>query len=149
NAFASLRNSLTDLRHALGPEAFRLRSPTLHTLLLDLSGAEVDVLDFDAAITQGDQASLERAVALYRGALLEGCAEEWALQEREAREQAYLGALELLAAAAMGRGEPGAAERFLRLAVGVDPTREGVHRVLMEVLARSGNYAAATQVYRD
>src|SRR5579872_1149019 len=40
-AFANLRRSLNDLRHALGPEARRLRSPNTQTLCLDLTGAEV------------------------------------------------------------------------------------------------------------
>src|SRR5437016_2726462 len=39
----SLRNSLSDLRKALGPEASRLSSPTPHTLMLGLTGACVDV----------------------------------------------------------------------------------------------------------
>src|SRR5436309_2091731 len=43
----ALRNWLFDLRQALGPEAARLRSPTSHTLALDLTGAAVDVLAFD------------------------------------------------------------------------------------------------------
>src|SRR5262249_46637478 len=68
-----LRNSLTELRRALGPEAGRLRSPTPHTLLLDLTGAEADVVAFDAAIARGDPTSLQQAVSLYRGPLLEGC----------------------------------------------------------------------------
>ncbi len=54
------------------------------------------MVTFDAAIARGDAASLEAAVALYRGPLLEGCAEEWVFQEQEAREQAYLTAREKL-----------------------------------------------------
>src|SRR5947209_19644479 len=76
---ASLRNCLTDLRHALGVESERLRSPARQTLALELTGAEVDVLSFDAAIARGDAESLEAAAALYRGPLLEACAEEWVL----------------------------------------------------------------------
>src|SRR5438270_10149138 len=90
----SLRVCLADLRRALGPEADRLRSPSLHALSLDLSGAQIDVVAFDRAIARGDLASLEEAISLYRGPLLEGCVEEWAFQERQAREQAYLAALE-------------------------------------------------------
>src|SRR5687768_17198872 len=82
----NLSMSLTDLRHALGAEAARLRSPARHTLCLDLAGAAVDVLAFDAAVANGDATSLEQAVALYRGPLLEGCAEEWIFQERQVRE---------------------------------------------------------------
>src|SRR5712692_5372236 len=46
-------------------------------LCLDLAGADVDVLRFDAAIAAGDEPSLERAVRLYRGPLLMECCEEW------------------------------------------------------------------------
>src|SRR5690242_12962161 len=105
-AMVSLRSGLTDLRRALGPEVERLRSPSLHTLSLDLSGAQVDLVAFDQAIVRGDLSSLEQAISLYRGPLLEGCAEEWAFAERQVREQAYLGALERLAAPAIERGDP-------------------------------------------
>src|SRR5205085_1362126 len=93
--------------------------------------------------------SLEEAVGLYRGSLLEGCPEEWAFQERQAREQAYLTALERLAADALARGRPEAAEEHLRRAVGVDPLRETAQRALMAALAAQGNYAAALLAYRE
>jgi DNA-binding SARP family transcriptional activator len=148
-ALANLRNTLKDLRHALGPEAGRLRSPTTRTLTLDLSGAEVDVLAFDAAITRGDLPSLEQAVALYCGPLLEGCEEEWVAEERRAREQAYLAALEALAADARARDDLAATERALRQAVAADPLRESAQRALIETLAAGGSDAAAMQVYRE
>jgi DNA-binding SARP family transcriptional activator len=148
-ALASLRNSLMDLRRAMGPEGHRLHSPSPSTLRLRLKGAEADVVAFDEALSCGDAPSLDRAVSLYRGPLLEGCIEEWVLQERQAREQAYLGALEQLAADAKGASQPGAAERYLRLAVAVDATRETAQRALMRLLADSGNYAGALQNYRD
>ncbi|MBI3722288.1 MAG: hypothetical protein HY248_07010, partial [Fimbriimonas ginsengisoli] len=134
-AARSLRTSLFDLRQALGPAAGRLRSSTPHTLCLDLAGAEVDVLAFDEAIAQGDVPALERAVVLYRGPLLEGCAEEWAFQERQVREEAYLLALETLARHAWESGDLGTAERYLRRAVAADLFRESAQRALMQVLA--------------
>src|SRR5689334_21801726 len=81
---------------ALGPEAPRLHAPQFRALCLILPGAAVDVVAFDAAIARGDAGSLREAVDLYRGPLLEECAEEWVLPEREAREAAYLCALENL-----------------------------------------------------
>src|SRR6476660_8361085 len=51
---ATLRRYLTDLRRALGPEAPRLHSPSASSLTLDLEGAAVDVLAFDAAASRGD-----------------------------------------------------------------------------------------------
>jgi DNA-binding SARP family transcriptional activator len=148
-ALGNLRNALTDLRQALGTEAHRLHSPTPHTLSMDLSGAEVDVVAFDRCVTQDDAAALEQAIGLHEGVLLEGCEEEWVFQERQQREQVVLQALETLAASSRERGEVGAAECMLRRAVGVDPLRESAQRALMEALALGGNAAAALQVYRE
>jgi predicted ATPase/DNA-binding SARP family transcriptional activator len=145
----NLRRNLTDLRRVLGPDADRLHSPTFRTLRLDLEGAEVDLIAFDAAVARRDADSLEEAVSLYRGPLLEGCAEEWILGEREPREQAYLRALETLAAERMARNDAPAAERHLRRAVACDPLRESVSRALMQSLAEQGEFAAVTRVYRE
>jgi predicted ATPase/class 3 adenylate cyclase len=145
----SLRTCLADLRRALGREAGRLSSPGPRSLALDLTGAAVDVLAFDAAILQGDLPSLEQAVSLYRGPLLEGCAEEWVFQERSCREQSYLQGLERLARHAVSTGDAEAAERWLRRVVATDPLRETAQRQLMAVLADAGNYTAAAEVYRE
>jgi DNA-binding SARP family transcriptional activator len=148
-ALASLRMRLTDLRRALGTEACRLCAPTPRTLRLDLSDAEVDVLAFDEAVAEGGEAALKRAVALYRGPLLDGCTEPWAFQERQSREQAYLRALETLATRALAAGDPTTAEQHLRRAVATDPLRESAQRALMQALAAANNYAAAVWVYRE
>ena len=148
-ALSNLRRSLTDVRDLLGAEARRLQPEKPRGLRLDLDGADCDVLSFDGCIEQGDAAALERAVALYRGPLLESCTEDWVFSERAAREEAYLLALERLAGHAIARGEPGEAVRYLRGVVATDPLRESAHRRLMEALAASGDYPAVTQVYRD
>lgn len=148
-AYASLRRALTDLRQAIGADAMRLCAPTPQTLCLDLTGARVDVLDFDAAVSTGDPAALQQAVELYAGPLLEGCTEIWVLQERETREQAYLAALETLARQALTTRDYTAAIGCLRRVVGCDPLRESAQRRLMEALVADGDVAAAMQVYRD
>src|SRR5207302_8267516 len=145
----NLRRNLTDLRDALGPEAHRLQTPTPRTLRLDLAGADVDVLRFDAAIAAGDGPSLERAVRLYRGPLLVECSEEWIIPERTAREQAYLGALESLAREARAQKDREAEGHYLRRALAVDPLREGAQQALMESLAAQGDVSAALLVYRE
>lgn len=145
----NLRRELSHLRRALGSEAGRLGTSGTHTLRLELAGAEVDVLEFDAAVAQGDPPALRRAISLYGGPLLEGCAEDWALPEREARLQAYLRALETLAEFELAQGEPEEALPYLRRAIAADPLRESAHRTLMEALAAGGQRAAATQAYRE
>jgi predicted ATPase/DNA-binding SARP family transcriptional activator len=145
----ALRNCLTDLRQALGPQTGRLHAPTSRTLALDLDGAFVDVLAFDAAIARADPASLAGAISLYRGPLLMECADEWVSQERHTREQAYLTALERLAADALAVNDLAAAEGYLRRAAAADPLRESTQRSLMQALADGGNYASALVTYRE
>src|SRR5262249_1174752 len=114
-----------------------------------LEGAQVDVAAFEEALSRDDPASLQAAVHLYRGPLLEGCTEEWVFQERQAREQAYLKALERLASVAMEQGTPGPAAEYLRRALGIDPVGERRYRALMAALAQGGDYAGVMQVYRQ
>src|SRR2546425_734509 len=70
-------------------------------------------------------------------------------KERQAREHAYLSALEALAEHAMAAGEPAEAQRYLQRVTAVDPVRESAHRALMRACAGGGNFAAALQTYRD
>jgi predicted ATPase/DNA-binding SARP family transcriptional activator len=145
----NLRRSLSDLRGALGDYAGCLVSPAPHTLRLELPKECIDVALFDALIARGDEVSLRRAVSLYRGPLLEDCAEEWALPERAARERAFLSALDTLSGEATARGDAAAAVRYARLAAAADPLSEPAHRRLFEALAACGDYAGVTQGYRD
>jgi predicted ATPase/DNA-binding SARP family transcriptional activator len=148
-ALHNLRDALVHLRKALGPESARLQSPTRHTLLLDLTAAEVDVVRFDAAVKAGDEASLRGAVELSTRPLLEGCLEAWVLPEREHREQACLMALEALAEAAERRGDYTGALALLRRAEALDNLRDSIQRRLMRVLTASGDTPAALLAYRD
>ena len=148
-ALANLRLSLTDLRRALGEQAERIGSPTTQTLCLDLKGAEMDLIAFSTAVQSDDPALWERGVDTYRGVLLEGCTEEWVLPERQAHEQAFLCLLERLAAREQSEGKPMAAVRHLRRALTADPFAESVHCSLMQALADAGDFASATQHYRD
>src|SRR5579862_3509012 len=131
-AFANLRPVLSELRSALATQGTRLQSPDRHTLLLDLAGAEVDLLRFDAAINSGKPSDLQHAVALYRGPLLEGCHEEWVPQEREAREQLYLQALQKLGDMALAGGDHDIAAGYYQQAVRVDPWQEAARRGWMQ-----------------
>ena len=149
-SFANLRPALSALREALGEESHRLESPNRRTLMLNLtSGAEADVATFDAAIANGQLAALEQALALYRGPLLEGCAEEWVVQDRDAREQACLKALQTLATAAFEAGNYTTSADYWRRAIALDPFRDAARRGAMAALIQQGDSNAALQVYRE
>jgi len=57
--------------------------------------------------------------------------------------------LERLAADASARGDHARAVSYLRRLVAADPLRDSAQRALMQALARVGDFAAVTQVYRD
>ena len=128
----NLRRALTNLRRALGVEAYRLQSPQPGALLLDLHGASVDAAVFAEAAARGDRASLETAVALYRGPLLLACTEPWAAAARADCEQRFLHCLRQLGGQALEAGDYPDAIGYLRRAIAVDPLSEPAQRALME-----------------
>lgn len=149
-ALTYLRQALTELRRALGEQAGRILSPSQKTLHFDIGdAADVDYFAFEGYLKRGDTASLEKAVALYRGPLLEGWTEEWLLSQREASALSYLNALEAIARHATESGASDEGVRFLRLLVAADPLRESASRSLMQALANTNDFAAVTQVYRE
>ena len=151
-ALYNLRRNLTDLRNALGPEAGRIKSPTPRSVRLNLDGCQCDVSLFDSASTLGKSApseALARAVAVYRGPLLEEFTDEWIAVERQVRAQAYLEMLETLAAREMTANAWAEAVRWTRLAVAADPFQEAAQHTLIEALAASGERTAAMLAYRE
>ena len=148
-ALYNLRQSLSNLRRALNGTGLHFDAPAVNALSLNLAGAVADVIAFDAAIADGTQAGLERAVGLYRGPLLEGCDEEWVVSERRVREESYLSALAGLADQSLAQGEADRAISYLRTAVQADPFRERTQRALLQALAGAGEVGEALQAYRD
>lgn len=148
-ALASLRRTLTDLRAALGPFDSKVVTPSPKTLLLVETGVWVDVAEFDRLAGSEDLDGLEAALALYRGPLLEGCAEEWVLGDRQSREETFLQASERAARLAMEQGLYSQAISVLKRAIAVDPFRESATRNLMEACAANGDHAAAVVAFRQ
>lgn len=141
HALANLRRSLTDLREALGPEEGRLQSPNKRTLLLDISGADIDFLRFDA--------NPENHLELGSATLLESVTEEWATQERRPREEAYLNARLKLAREAEHRRDFVGATRHYQALIDRAPENEVAWRGLMSSLAGSGDHNAALAAYHQ
>lgn len=147
-ALANLRTSLSELRAALGSEGHRLDTTGSQLVKLNLDGASVDVREFDQCVASGTRSDLEKAVALYSGPLLEGCSEEWASQERGAREQECLDALQILGETTHRSGDHRSAIRWFKQLVNLDPWSDRGHRGLMEALAADGDLNEALRVYR-
>ncbi len=147
-ALFNLRENLHDLRRALGPLANRITSPQRASIRLVLNPAEADVLRFDALLASSEDDAVREAVFMYRGHLLEGCHEEWANSERDARALKWAEAVEGLAERDIATGHFRDATRILRPLARIETYRESAHRLLMQALAGSGNQAEATRIYR-
>ena len=88
-------------------------------------------------------------MALYRGTAAGGVRRGvGASRSGCPREEAYLAALETLAAHAVARGDPATAVCRLRQAVAVDPLRETAQQALLKALVASGDYIGALLAYR-
>lgn len=129
---ANLRRTLTDLRHALGPAAERLTTPTPQTITLQLSPDDADVLAFQAG-------ALER----YGGELLPGCPLEWVETERRVLAESFLAQGEARAA----QLPPSQALELLERLRATDPLRESLLRLQLTTLTQQGNRAEAQQLY--
>jgi DNA-binding SARP family transcriptional activator len=162
-ARASLRQTLSDVRAALGPGVLVGRE----TVAFDRAQPyHLDAERFAALVapaaapptTAGDggarAAGLRAALALYRGDFLEGMVlpdapafDEWQAGQRERLRQLAVQALQALAAHDAAQGETLAAVDGLTRVLALDPWREEAHRQLMALLAATGQRAAALAQY--
>ncbi len=93
-------------------------------------------------------ARLHRAVALYRGELLEGFYDDWIINERYRLEALFLEALAALMAASEAHGEHEAALAAALRLLHHDPLREDAHRAAMRAYGCLGQRNTALQQYQ-
>lgn len=154
-ARASLRQMLSSLRKALAGARAPILSADGEMVSLDTGAVEVDALTFERLAAERTAESLEAAVALYRGELLEGFSlreagfEEWLGAERRRFHVLAVQALSDLVEhlARTDRFDRGVqtAERLLAL----DPLQEWAHCALMRLHWRSGRREAALRQYQE
>lgn len=109
----------------------------------------VDVATFEAACLSNGLEEMERASSLYRDELLAGLQipvepfNDWLTVERQRLSSLQLNVLHRLALARAGAGDTDGAIVAARRMAALDPLREDGHRLLMRLLAASGNRAGA------
>lgn len=149
----SLRQALFILRRVLqaAPSPALLVDP--RSVSLDASAVEVDAIGFERLVAAGTEESLARAVALYRGDLLEGIGvkeagfEDWLLGEQGRLRDLALKALERLLALHTAASNPERAVHVSRRLLALDPLHEDVHRTLMRLYMKQGRWGAALRQY--
>jgi TolB-like protein/tetratricopeptide (TPR) repeat protein len=148
HARAALRNALHFLRRHVGDQVLLTRGDELG---VNREILMCDVTDFNAALDQGD---LGRALALYRGAALEGLHvegapefEQWLDGERRRLSRKAHDAARSLARVTEHAGDAPAAASWLRLALTFDPEDEVGLQHLMRVMDLCGDRAGALRQY--
>lgn len=92
-------------------------------------------------------ASLQVAVELYRGDLLEGWYQDWCLYERELLQNKYLMILDKLLGYCLSHQEYEAGQRYGALILRHDRAHERTHRMLMRLQHMAGDRTGALRQY--
>jgi DNA-binding SARP family transcriptional activator len=160
SARASLRYALTLARRVLEPEG----TPRGSILIADRASVQLnagrittDVAEFEAALQAAARAGsseegarwLARGVDLYRGELLAGYFDAWALQERGWLAERYFQALDRLIAHLEEAGDFPRALEYARRGASLDATREELHCALMRLYTSMGQPAAARRQFLE
>ena len=166
DARAALRRTLSVLNAGLGAGALAIDRSAVALREADV---EVDLRQFREALGRARNhrhdpdvrcgsctAALREALALDRGEFMSGFAlrdseafDDWQIAEAESHRRDLAGALERLARSLATAGGTERALEAGRRWLELDPLHEPAHRLLMELLARAGEPAAAIQQYRD
>ena len=150
----SLRQALSLMRKALSHVDTRGLIAYEDTISFEPTALATDAIVFGDLVAQSGIDSMEEAIALYGGELLEGFQiaapefESWMTAERERFREMALEAMTKLLGHHLSMG---AVERGIRIAarlLAADPLQERVHRTLMELYCRQGRHGAALRQYR-
>ena len=151
----SLRQCLAALRNTLGAEASEpIVADTASVLLAPSDRWAIDVAAFEAACQSKGVADLERASTLCRDEFLAGLQiavepfNDWLTLERQRLTSLRLDLLQRLAQARAEAGDTEGAIAAARQLNALDPLREDGHRLLMRLLAASGNRSCCAQAVR-
>lgn len=149
----SLRQMLTALRKLLGNDAQNIISTQGDNIVFDPQHVTCDVWEFDTRSKSSDLATLESALALYRGPLLTDVRsassefDEWASQARRSREVQAADVFERVIAALFNAGRLTEARDYALSLIEIDPAHEPGHRFLMRIYAGLEQRSAALHQY--
>jgi len=150
----SLRQCLAALHNSLGSELWdAIRVDARQLSMITPNNWAIDVSVFEASRGSSDPAKLDYACNLYRGELLAGLHipvepfNDWLTVERQRLHALHLELQHKLAVILLERSENTLALTAARKIVLFDPLGEEGHRLLMRLLALSGDRSAALKQY--
>jgi DNA-binding SARP family transcriptional activator len=153
-ARTSLRQALAAIRKCLPESAHAALIADTDSLRVDPNLVTTDILELNRALTLGTRTSLQDAIALHRGDLLEGldarstAYEEWLSQERQSLRRRIADASQKLGALCAAQDDVDGALAACARFVSLEPLNEAAHRTLMELHARRNAYADALRQYQ-
>ena len=103
----------------------------------------VDVWEFDRLIVSKDQGSLQKAVELYTGDLLQEIYADWILPERELRRSQFVSALETLSNQYEAQGKLQEALLYTRRLILTESLHEPAHQTYIRLLGRLRRFGEA------
>jgi TolB-like protein/DNA-binding SARP family transcriptional activator/Tfp pilus assembly protein PilF len=151
---ASLRQTLSSLRKALGEQADLLESDS-DAVGIQCDRLEIDAHEFESLANSASHADLERAAEMYQGAFLEGFSlkeegfEDWLAFNRQQYNEIALQLFQRLVEHYRMLQEYETALRYAQRLMTLDPLREQTHRLLMELFARLGRRKQALLQYDE
>ncbi len=154
-ARGSLRQTLYEIRGALGEGLADCIEANRTTVALTGKAIRVDALRFETLVSSGESKDLAEAAALYRGPLLEGLEtgepafEEWLGGERARFQGLSRRCLEAQATQQLQQGDGERAIATARRLVALEPLYENGHQLLMKALAKSGRRSEALKHYQE
>jgi DNA-binding SARP family transcriptional activator/tetratricopeptide (TPR) repeat protein len=155
-ARTNLRHLLHTIRQSLPAMFAHLEVKTAAVRWRPTVPYRLDVAEFDEALRLADQAPPDEAlarrraaIASYRGALLDGCYDDWVLAERDRLAHRYVTTLHLVATELAAREDYTEASRVGRELLRADPLREDTYRFLMDVSNRTGDRAGAVRLFHE
>ncbi|MCW3055936.1 MAG: transcriptional regulator, LuxR family, partial [Chthonomonadales bacterium] len=147
DARAYLTRAVSELTTRLGSEGGRLRKPQPQLLFFEAAGADLDLLEWEAGLAEGNVDSLERIAPLYRLSLLTGWDDAWVLAARERLRTDYRQALRAAARREIVHSRWKAALRGFTLLCEVDPWHEETLREHLQLLADRRRFQEMQQRY--
>ena len=149
----SLKQALAGIRQAFRQAAADPIRADRESITLEAAGIEIDAAEF--ARLAADPATVGDAMALYKGALLDGIEaavpefDDWLKPERARLAALAERALEQMAQTAGTNGTADEAIQFGRRLLAADALSEPVYRALMRLLAQRGDNTSALKLYAD
>jgi LuxR family maltose regulon positive regulatory protein len=155
----AFHTALSRLRNALkaGDDSPRLILVEVGEYWLDSARFSIDVDEFNLSIAKARSATIdevaaewyERAVSLYQGEYLQNLYYEWVFPERRRLTQAYLNALQELAAYYLSMQLPARAIECIEKSIPLDTLNEDLYCMSMRGYAELGDRSSVVRVYTN